>query len=516
MSRSEKKTKKKKKGCNPLIAILILGAGFIVCLVVALFVGKGMLKKWVQGPEFQELVRKQSAEKLNADVRIDDVQWDGWSATVGKVTSKGYKDAAFSKMDLHGIRTDFSLVDNAFRFDEIDVSQASIEFSDDRLIGDPPGSSAEAGSAESDGSSGTPKLPGFLAKYAPDRVEIEDIIIGSASMDVKDANGESSLAVKNTRAQISPNLETGNAVINAQDGKLLLKGAPELAIRDAKLRWQDSSLFINRSSLGIYGDGLVEATGEVGFPEGGSPALDLNLDISAIDVQEVLPEDMKDKLVGTARGPIKVQGTPEAAKVTGTLHLDDGVLKGVKILDTIAKYTKTNRFSRLVLDQAQSDFELDGDFLKLRNIQIESNGLTRIEGVLDKNGESLAGVIQVGVTPATLKWIPGAENQVFNENRDGFAWTTVNIGGTTAKVEEDLSKRMMAAAVSSLLSGGKLKDIIGGIAGEDESGTAGPGSGRIRDRLNGIIGEKVGEVIDGGTGEDGKKLIEMLGPLFGR
>ena len=107
MSRSEKKTKKKKKGCNPLIAILILGASFIVCLVVALFVGKGMLKKWVQGPDFQELVRKQSAEKLNADVRIDDVQWDGWSATVGKITSKGYKDAAFSKMDLHGIRTDF-------------------------------------------------------------------------------------------------------------------------------------------------------------------------------------------------------------------------------------------------------------------------------------------------------------------------------------------------------------------------------------------------------------------------
>ncbi|MEM1297536.1 MAG: hypothetical protein AAGH89_19370, partial [Verrucomicrobiota bacterium] len=68
----------------------------------------------------------------------------------------------------------------------------------------------------------------------------------------------------------------------------------------------------------------------------------------------------------------------------------------------------------------------------------------------------------IGVTPGTLRWIPGAERQVFTENRDGFLWAPLNLTGTTSEPKEDLSGRLIAAAGEEILKGlpdGVLKEV---------------------------------------------------------
>ncbi|MGD9749155.1 MAG: hypothetical protein AB7V57_22625, partial [Verrucomicrobiales bacterium] len=50
-----------------------------------------------------------------------------------------------------------------------------------------------------------------------------------------------------------------------------------------------------------------------------------------------------------------------------------------------------------------------------------------------------------------LGWIPGAERKEFNQSRDGFLWTTVKVSGTTDQFNEDLTNRLVSAAVESVV-----------------------------------------------------------------
>lgn len=508
-----------KKGCNPLVAILILGAVFLVALVISLFVGKTMLESWVQGDGFREWVRKKAAVALKADVNIEDLKWSGpKKATIGTVSAKGYEDAAFSSFELNGIRAGFDIKDKAVKIPEISISRGHTEFSNNRIASKPPVDRPGEESSSGDSPSGkAPGVPGFLARYAPNRVEIDRVTVGNASIDVMDDDGKVALALKDVQSEIQPDLESGEMVIEARGGTLLLAGAPDMTIRDSSMRFRDNSLFINNAALGIYGSGHIDGAGEVSFSD--NPNLDLDLTLTGVDIREMVTGNWRDRVSGTIRGPVRIQGTTDDAITEGTVYLDDGVLEGIDLLDKIADYTGSQRFSRLVLNQAQADFKMKGENLQLRNIQFQSDGLTRIEGGLDKNGDLLDGTLQIGITPGTLRWIPGAEQSVFTENRDGFVWTSVQIGGTVANVREDLSGRIIAAAAARIierLPGGvekRLKEIVGGSQGNTPGQPGEGGDTEITDRIKDVLIDNIG---DPETIETGKRVIDLLGPLLSR
>lgn len=506
-------SRKKKKGCNPLGTILILGGIFLVALVGSLFAGKLAIQNWIQGDGLQSVIQKKAESHLKAQVNIDDVQWNRKSAFVGKLTARGYEEAAFSKLNLDALRANIGIKDNAFDVSEISVSRVYGEFSNDRLQG----KAAEPETIEVPEKS---NLPGWLKGYIPQRTVIGEVEIGSATLEVKDDTGKTSMAIRETRASIQPDLNTGVVKIEANGGKIeLAEPAPPINIRESSLRFQSPNLFINNASLEVYDGGHIAGLGEVSFGE--VSTVDLDLKVSGIDIKKVVNDEWKGKVSGTVRGPVKVSGTTDHLVQKGTLHLENGVLEAIPILDKIGKYTKSKRFSRLVLNQAQADFVLDGEVLELRNIQLESDGLTRVEGVLDKEGEAISGVLQVGVTPGTLRWIPGAEKDVFTESRDGFVWTTMKLGGTTDQISEDLSARLMSAAAMDIVDKlpanlqNTLKGIIGGGTEVTPTDPASPADGKAvdpADQVKDLILDKVGDEV----GDQGKKLLEGLGTLFGQ
>ena len=159
-------------------------------------------------------------------------------------------------------------------------------------------------------------------------------------------------------------------------------------------------------------------------------------------------------------------------------------------LKKVADYTQMKQFNRLVLSQATADVKRSNELIEIRNIILSADGLVRIEGSVDIRGESLQGALQVGVTPGTMRWIPGAERLVFTEDRDGFLWTPMTLGGTVQEPTEDLSARLISAAGEAVLGGlpsgavEGVKKILG--SGEDSE-----------------------ELI-----KQGKKLLDMFGPLF--
>ena len=117
----------------------------------------------------------------------------------------------------------------------------------------------------------------------------------------------------------------------------------------------------------------------------------------------------------------------------------------------------------------------------------------------------------LGVTPETVRGIPGAEKRVFVEDNPagppGLQWTRVRIAGTLDAPQEDLSSRLIGAAGMSLVF--------------DAPAKVGQGAEAL---LKPVVGEDAakvpGKVIDGTSGviESGVKagagMINKVLPIF--
>ena len=60
-------------------------------------------------------------------------------------------------------------------------------------------------------------------------------------------------------------------------------------------------------------------------------------------------------------------------------------------------------------------------------------------------------MVQVGVTPSSLQWLPGSQARVFTVARDGYLWTPMRLAGPLEEPEEDLSPRLIAAAQGAII-----------------------------------------------------------------
>ena len=126
-------------------------------------------------------------------------------------------------------------------------------------------------------------------------------------------------------------------------------------------------------------------------------------------------------------------------------------------------------FRNLALDKAEVEYRYGGDTVNLTMIDLVSRDLLRVEGRADIKAGHIDGKFFVGVTPATLKWLPGAHKRVFTMQRPepenvGYAWTTMNVKGPLTAPRDDLSARLLEAAGLAILDapGEAVKTITGG------------------------------------------------------
>jgi hypothetical protein len=154
-----------------------------------------------------------------------------------------------------------------------------------------------------------------------------------------------------------------------------------------------------------------------------------------------------------------------------------------------------------------------GGGTRLEKIVVQANGLLRIEGALTLlPGDALEGEFMVGVTPETLRWLPGAENRVFVETYPqgppGMNWTRVKIAGTRAAPQEDLSARLLGAAGMSL-----LLDTPGAIVDKAADTLIKPVLGADAAKLPGQIIDGTTKTLENGV-KTGTDLINKVIPAF--
>jgi hypothetical protein len=243
-------------------------------------------------------------------------------------------------------------------------------------------------------------------------------------------------------------------VIDAQGGTVQEAGWPALDLESASMRWQSPTLYINSSSL-RNGDSRLSVTGSVETRQ----SANLHVKLDGVDVQPMLTPDWRERLSGKLTGEADVQaplGTGEAERavtVSGSASLADGQLTALPILDQIGLFTQTERFRRLELTEASAEFTRTPERLEVRNMVAESAGLIRVEGSYTVENGKIDGTFQVGLTPATLQWIPGSQEEIFTASRDGYQWTSMKLTGPAAHPVDDLTPRLVAATGKGVIQG---------------------------------------------------------------
>lgn len=240
----------------------------------------------------------------------------------------------------------------------------------------------------------------------------------------------------------------GGWLIEASSGTLSQTGWPMLAVESAKLRYTGASLFVTESALRA-GDGRINLNGEINFDR----TANLQARLENVDLTPLLAPDWRVRLHGKLNGTAKVQAAlPDGEiQIEGDLQVNEGQLEALPLLDQIATFTRTERFRRIALTRGSVAFTSAGKRTVVRQAILESEGLMRVEGNCTITNQKIDGLFQVGVTSASLQWLPGSQARVFTVAHDGYFWTPVRLSGPVDHPREDLTKRLVAAAAGELL-----------------------------------------------------------------
>jgi hypothetical protein len=414
----------------PWLIILVLLAG----LVIAVTAVRVAIPAYLKSDRFRHKVSDAVSRQLKAEGEFMPFQVTGTTLFSDGYAARGTGAAFFSTLKADLIRAAINwrgLLHRSVQIEEVNVEQLDVRFADRSTVPAP----REAKSVS------PTELPTSGWKFSLDKIGVNRSSWRWGS-DNKPAG-----AITDSAFTMTPD---GNAwVISATGGKVSQTGWPDLSINSARLRYTSAALFVNEAVL-RSDTGRINVTGEVEYAK----AANLQATIEDLPVMPLLPPDwrlrLKGKLGGTVRTIAPLAGGG-SLHLDGDLRLTEGQIEALPVLDQIATFTRTERFRRISLSKASVAFSRDAKILTAKNLLLESEGLMRVEGAFTVVDGNIDGLFQVGVTSASLQWLPGSQARVFTIAHDGYNWTSVRVSGPAAHPNEDLTARLVAAAAGEIL-----------------------------------------------------------------
>lgn len=417
--------------------VKLLVSGFAI-LVVALVVGYQMTFKFLHSDGFREQVNEKLSGEIGVPVELGKLKWSGLHLKNDSFTAQS--DGALVKAEAAGIELD---VDTDFLKREVwTVSDVVVETAELEL--DLRKEFTKIILPE--------KEQSWIEKMLPAKAELLNAQVLRANALIKTEGGDYAV----NKVHLDAQQQGGNYAFTLRDGALQLPFPVlnEAQLELAKLRFINQRLVIDQAELSVFGNGTLELDGEVDTE---NQSYSLYGVLGGLKCSDVISEDWKQRLSGDVTASFlvkpKLSNEPE---FKGNIKISDGKLTALPVLDLIAAYTVVRDFKTLRFSEFKCDFYKYGKLLQIKNVYVHCDGLMRIEGQLDINGEKLKGRFKVGLNPGTLSHIPGAEDKVFLPGKEGMHWAIVNISGTTENIEEDLSDRLKAAALD------RLFEMVGG------------------------------------------------------
>lgn len=490
-----------------LAALIVLGA--VILTLMAPTLVTRFIRSYLLREEFRQKAEEMISNITGGEARIASLTWNDDNAIVSELQLENAHGWDVDATGLHA-----SLDFGAIRTGSWSVHSAGAdEFTLRRSPVQPTRNPATAVSAQIDSPDASDSIPSFLRKHIPSKVEISGFDvhrfffeqggwkIDSASLQVGDwSSGKTAVPLKLSGGTLQTPIKTA-----------ALQEPLKLNISKAALRVTDDQIYLSDAALSWVSPATATLRGSLKFESG---TWQIFAHAQAVPVAEFLDAWWKQRLSGSVKGDLEMlgsRGSPPTWKADAVL--ENGVLQGLPILEHLATYTKVERFKRIVLDICQASFLPQSNAaLRIERIIVQSNGLLRIEGAMTVQGRVIEGDFMLGVTPETLRWIPGADSRVFIEKNatgpTGLLWTHVHIAGTLDTPQEDLSSRLIGSAGMSL-----LLDTPGKVINQGAETLLKPVLGEDAAKVPGKIIDGAGGVIENGV-KAGAGILNKVLPVF--
>lgn len=504
------RTRRRSRGPRRRWIALLLGAAGLLALlgVMAPALFMGWVRHHLQDDAFRSRLETVTGSRLDAQVQLAPLHWSGdevRAASAGLVFGDG------SRLEAHGLHLGIDW--GAFRRGLWQIVGAGADQLDLEFDAKPSQAGAEPPvQVQTDRNPGGLPLPGWLRSWLPSRFAVDGARIqrfglrhpggwqlAGADLAISPwQQGEASLltTVKGgtLTTPVRPPAGTSNLQLDLKRAVIRL-ASRDFHLQEAVLQRQDAEWVVR---------GRLQA---------GEPSWQATLEFQRVPLADWVTEDWRQRLTGSLAGEIQLEGkAPHLPAGHGKVRLDQGVLTALPILDRLAIWSGVERFKRLVLDVAEASVKGSVEELVFDPIVVASHGLMHLQGRLSVRGEALDGQFWLGVTPETLRWLPGAQQHVFTETHAsgpaGLRWTQVRLTGTRQAPREDLSLRLVEGAGKAAL------ELPGEVAAK--------GGALLLEPLLGKQPGKPTEPLKNATEagsravESGVRLLENLGGLLGK
>ena len=427
---------------------IVLGA-FILSLAVAwfggpFFLGSDISRHWIN----RSLNRSLQAEGTLAPINVK-----GGTLYSADYTGKGRPKtqvASIQAKDLSAQLNWLRLFSGVCDFNDVLIKNV------DLVIGTP-APDAPSGQQPEHHSLGI-KLPSFIhTRLDVNRVSVNQIgAHWSAGETPVELTGMQAAAVHRGGKQWD---------LSANGGTLNATGWPTFQIDQATGSYQSTAITVSQAKLVVPTGGSIAVNGSINL-EGKRP-YKFHGDLAGLSVSDFPPT--KWHLQGIASGSLDFTGDlaePNSGQIVGTVHLDKAKLDWSLLFGKVRSLVKQLGLNDWQLDSVDVQLNRQGQHFEFSSLSVKYQDLLRVEGGGTMDGDQIKANLVIGLSSSLLGWLPGVQQKVFTEQRDGLYWAHMQVTGQMNDPKEDLSKRISDALAEGMSNSLKnqakgLLDLLG-------------------------------------------------------
>lgn len=438
---------------SPAAMLLRTCAVLVVLLIVGIFAAQSWIHSYIRSEPFRLRTETALGKAFHANTQLSLPQHSSSSLYVDSLVATGLKadssrpdtaDARFRSVQMQGVRVELDLMailQRTWRIERLSMQRLDLDL--DRPAAGPSQNENPSNAPDSGGAHTARTSPSLLSKLLPNRTEIQSIKAERA--DVSKAGA----ALKKTRLTLKPVGKDWE--ILAEDGEFTTSAlalAKPIELKSANVTVKKALTVLKNAHLIFASGGQSNVTGQW-TTDGNS---EMHADLENINIDPFLPTWWRTRFFGTIDGTLNIlQSAGKQPELDATLRLKGGRLESLPLLSELDAFLGTPRFKTLPIRSGSLKVHRAGDVTELKDIQLDADGMLRIEGSITVREGKLDGALRVGISPSLIQWLPSSRGKVFEENRDGYVWTPVRVFGTTDLPQEDLSKRLVQAAAGAVI-----------------------------------------------------------------
>jgi hypothetical protein len=404
----------------PLLILLLISAGWF---------GLHFL---VQSDTFRDWLSRRVSQSIHADGKFEPLIWEGSTFRSAGFSATGGPHSKLRSLQVTNISAHIDwrrLLQGVLAIDLVTADKVDAVAGKSRGV-----TPAKPGTPH-------PVSLGPMSSFHID-LRVERLYVPSANLHWQTTTGENG---EFTETKLTATRTMGDQWdIVAVGGTVRHANYPPLQVDRIHCSANQDSISILDAKASVAGGGDVAITGRISIAK--ELSAQLTSDFSELELTPFLPEPWP--IGGRISGQLTYTGDFdrfEHGEVAGAVKINGATFDMTNVFPTLRKLAKFGGLNDVRLDSIDTHLKYKEQRLELSDFHATSGDQIRVEGSGAITPDRLDAELIVGLSPKILGWIPGAEEKVFVDQRDGLRWARVTISGSPARPKEDLTQRLIAA-----------------------------------------------------------------------